>query len=83
MPDKSHPLDRAFLQDMAKVLTSKLPDNYGFIILAAPFNNPDGSPSGDNRTVYTSNIQRPDAIALIKEWLIKCGASEDWMKHIK
>ena len=71
-------LNREFLKDMATVVESKLPDNYGFIVLAVPFNG-----EGDKRLVYTSNCNRPDAINLIKEFLIRCGAEEDWMKHIK
>ena len=73
-----HTLDRQFLRDTADVVKARLPDNYGFIILAAPFNR-----EGDSRLVYTSNIQREAAIAMLKEWLLKCGAAEDWMKHIK
>jgi hypothetical protein len=71
-------MDREFLKEVAQQVKAKLPDNYGFIVLAAPFNG-----EGDNRLVYTSNIQRGDAIAMLKEWLLKCGAAEDWMKHIK
>jgi len=71
-------MNREFLKNAAKAIEAKLPDNYGFILLAAPFNG-----EGDNRLVYTSNIQRADAIAMLKEWLLKCGAAEDWMKHIK
>jgi hypothetical protein len=71
-------MDREFLRDTARAIEAKLPDNYGFILLAAPFNG-----EGDNRLIYTANIQRGDAIAMLKEWLLKCGASEDWMKHIK
>jgi hypothetical protein len=76
-------LNRVFLRDMAEVVKSKLPDNYGFIVLAAPFNRDDGAPQGDNRLVYTSNIQRENAVALLKEFMLLAGAAEDWMKHIK
>lgn len=71
-------MDRDFLRDTAALVKARLPDNYGFLILASPFNG-----EGDKRLVYTSNIQRADAIAMLKEWLLKCGASEDWMQHIK
>ena len=75
-------LDRQFLYDTAELVKARLPDNYGFIILAAPF-NADGKKQGDGRLVYTANIQRENAIALLKEWMLKCGAAEDWMQHIK
>lgn len=70
-------LNRQFLQETAEAVKAKLPDNYGFLLLAAPF---DGQ--GDRRLVYTSNIRREDAIPMLKEFLLKCGAAEDWMKHI-
>lgn len=71
-------MDREFLNDAAKAVHAKLPDGYGFILLAAPFNG-----EGDARLVYVANVQRADAINMLKEWLLKCGAAEDWMKHIK
>ena len=48
MPD----LDRQFLRDTADLVKARLPDNYGFIVLAAPFN---GRATGG--LVYTSNIR--------------------------
>lgn len=71
-------LDRQFLRDTADLVKARLPDNYGFILIAAPFNH-----EGDNRLVYTASIRREDAINLLKEFLLKCSAAEDWMKHIK
>ena len=69
-------MDKDYLRDIAKTVEAKLPDNYGFIVFAFPF-----QPGG--RLVYTSNAERESAIAALKEWLIKCGGEEDWMKHIK
>lgn len=71
-------MDREFLKEAAQQVKAKLPDNYGFILLAFPFNG-----EGDARLVYISNAQRTDALNAMKEWLLKCGAAEDWMKHIK
>lgn len=71
-------MDREFLKEAARAVEAKLPDNYAFILLALPFNG-----EGDARVVYISNAERTDAINALKEWLLKCGASEDWMKHIK
>ena len=71
-------MDRQFLNDAAHAIKAKLPDNYSFILLASPF---DGE--GDKRLVYISNARREDVINMLKEWLLKCGAAEDWMKHIK
>lgn len=74
-PEKQ--LDRAFLREMSMAVEEKLPDNYGFLILAAPFDK-----GGDSRLVYTSNISRETAIKQLKEFLFRIGESEDWMKHI-
>jgi hypothetical protein len=71
------PQDKQYLQEMCRVLDSKLPDNYGFIVLAFPFGE-----SPRNRMIYASNAKRQDAIAALKEWMIQCGAEEDWMKHL-
>lgn len=71
-------MDRQYLSDMAKTVHVKLPDNYGFLIIASSFGD-----SPDNRMVYTSNIERGDAIKLVKEWLFNAGEAETWMKHIK
>ena len=71
-------MDRQFIKEAASAAHAKLPDGYGFILLAMPY-----SKQGDGRLVYASNIERSAAIAALKEWLLKCGAAEDWMKHIK
>lgn len=71
-------MNREFLQKAADAVKAKLPDNYAFLLLASPFGN-----EGDNRLVYVSNMRREDAINVLKEFLIKCGAAEDWMQHIK
>jgi hypothetical protein len=73
-----HPMSKDFLKLMAQELEAKLPDQWGFLLLAAPYGE-----GGHNRCVYTSTMQREDALRLMKEFIIKCGAGEDWMKHIK
>lgn len=74
--NEAKPEDRQFLQDLGGQIKGRLPDGWGFFLLAAPF--------GDtkSRAVYVSNMKRESAINCMKEWLIKCSASEDWMKHI-
>ena len=69
--------DKEYLNEAAKALEAKLPDHTGFIVFAVPFEG------GDGRLKYISNIRREDAINLLKEWLLKCSAEEDWMKHLK
>jgi hypothetical protein len=33
--------------------------------------------------VYVSTMERAGALNLLKEFLLKAGAAEDWMQHIK
>ena len=70
--------DKDYLRQMGRELSDKLPDNHGFILLTFPFGDDPGK-----RIAYISNAQRADAINCMKEFLIKAGAAEDWMKHIK
>ena len=70
-------MDKEFLQNTAKEIKARLPDGYAFILLAIPF-----STGGDSRLVYVSNMDRQTAVLVLKEWLIKCSAEEDWMKHL-
>lgn len=67
---------RGRMQDIGHAVDERLPEGFGFFVLVAPFNDPAGHSN------YVSNITRETAIHLIKEWLIKAGAEEDWMKHI-
>lgn len=78
---KGQDLDRQYLQEAAKVIESKLPDNYQFILLAAPIAG--SVPEEVHRLVYVSSFRREDAIAVLKEWLIRANASDGWVQHIK
>lgn len=70
-------MNQQYLNEAAKTIEAKLPDNHGFILLVAPY-----SEHPDKRLVYISSMRRTDAINALKEWLIKAGATEDWMQHI-
>lgn len=71
-------MDKEYLKEAAKAVHAKLPDHEGFILMAIPFNG-----QGDNRLKYISNLDRADAINVLKEWLIQASGEEEWMKHIK
>lgn len=75
-PPDLHALDKNYLRDMAEIIKAKLPDNHGFILLTFNF-----GPGG--RVTYCANAERADCINAMKEFLLKSGAEEDWMKHIK
>jgi hypothetical protein len=68
-------MDREYLNEMAKLLHAKLPDNHGFIMLAFPHEG--------GRMFYVSNTQRNDAVNALKSWLIQASGEEEWMRHIK
>lgn len=72
------PADKQYLREVAKVIDSKLPDNTGFIFLASPFGGDPGA-----RVQYISNIDRADAIKLLKEFLFMTGNEEEWMQHVR
>jgi hypothetical protein len=75
----NHPLDREYLKDLSRTIANRLPDNHSFILLATQ----NGEGGNDARIYYTSNMTRESAVNCLKEFLIKCGAEEDWMKHLK
>lgn len=70
--------DRDYLQQMSKAVHDRLPDNWGFIVFAFEFGSREG-----RRMRYSSNARREDAIATLKEWLIKASGPADWLKHIE
>lgn len=76
MPKETNqPEIRRRLNDIACAINERLPEGHGFIVLTFKF-DPGGSLN------YASNADRKDCIAVLKEFLIKTGAAEDWMKHI-
>lgn len=70
--------DKQYLQEAADKVVASFPDGEGFILLAVPYG--DGGATG--RVKYISNLDRKDAIKVLKAWLIKASGEEDWMKHI-
>lgn len=72
----SHPMDKEYLREAARAIEARLPDNHGFILLVAPYGE-------DGRLRYIASVERASAIAMLKEFLIRAGAEEDWMKHLK
>lgn len=68
--------DKQYIRHAAEALSPHLPDNHGFILLTFSFGE-------KGRLNYASNAVRADAIAALKEFLLKAGAAEDWMQHLK
>lgn len=64
------------MQVISKDIDKHLPEGFGFFVLVFPFG------TGEGGTNYASNGQREQVIKLMKEFIIKCGHGEDWMKHL-
>ena len=70
-------MNKESLQVVGTEVVKRIPDNHGFILLTFPFGE-----DPRNRCNYVSNADRMDAINAMKEFIIKCGAEEDWMKDL-
>ena len=65
-------MTKEWLDQAARAVDQKLPDNYGFMLFVVPF--------GDNektRISYVSSLSRDSAIEALKEWIEKKSASKD------
>lgn len=71
------PADSDALRLIAGEVKRTLPPGYGFFVLVAPFDCTAG------RANYVSNMTRETALLVMKEFLLRAGAAEDWMQHIK
>lgn len=65
------------MNDIGQAVNERIPDGFGFFVMVFPFENDDG------RANYVSNGKREDVVNAMKEFIIRAGAEEDWMKHIK
>ena len=68
--------DAEYMKRAAQEIEKQFPDNTGFILFVCPY-------GADQTMRYTASIRREDAINVLKEWLIKAGGPEEWMKHIQ
>lgn len=72
----AHPMNKDYLQEAAKAVQARLPDQHGFILLVTPFGE-------GKRLVYVSTFERSDALNVLKEFLLRNDQAENWMKHIE
>jgi len=63
------------LKEIADTLSAMIPDDYGFFLFCGPY-------QVGERARYISNFKREDALNCMKEFLIKSGHEEDWMKDV-
>ena len=66
------------LNDIAHAVNERLPEGFGFFVLVFPFGEHNGA-----RANYVSNASRADIVNVMKEFLIRSGAGEDWLKNLK
>lgn len=76
MSDGKDANTRDQLQKIARMIDEELPDGWGFMIFAFPFNESDG------RLNYVANAPREDAIKVLKEWLDKQKSPDNFGKHV-
>jgi hypothetical protein len=67
------------LQSIAQSVVTQIPKDFGFFMFIIPTEN---ASDHDGRANYVSNIRREDVIKCMKEFIIKSGTAEDWMKHL-
>ncbi len=78
--DLPNPADHP-LQKAARAVADIIPKEHGFIIITSPFRiNPDDK---SGRGYYVSNVDRGDAIAILKTLLFRWGVNDEWMKEAK
>lgn len=66
------------MQDIARSVKWRLPENWGFFVMVFPHGE-----GPERRCNYVSNADRQDVINVIKEWMVRGGAQENWMKDIQ
>lgn len=71
-------LDRDCLGFTARTLSQLIPAGHGFILMVMPT---DGRPDG--RLSYVASVNRKDAIAALKAWLIQASGEENWMRNLE
>ena len=54
------------MRNIAKNIDDRLPDGFGFVVLAFPFGDLEGS-----EIIYASNANREDIVKVMKEWIAK------------
>lgn len=64
------------LQAAAHAVANIIPDHKGFILLVAPY----GNGESNDRAEYVSNVNREDAIKILKTLLFRWGQNEEWMR---
>ncbi len=66
------------MQGIGRAVHERIPEGFGFFVMVFPFGGPD-----EGRANYVSNGQRKDIINAMKEFIIRCGYEEDWLKNLE
>jgi hypothetical protein len=75
--------DQASMRERLEVIFEQikatLPPNYAFFMLAVPTGElPEGQPIN-----YISNFKRTEALNVMREFLVRGGCTDAWMKDLK
>jgi len=86
-PEQAQADTRRRMNDIAHAVEERLPDGFGFMIMVFPMKGTEAKQppgrEGQPMLNYVSNAKREEVINVLKEWLIKCSAAEDWMRDIR
>jgi hypothetical protein len=67
---------RTHLQKIAHSVNEQLPEGWGFILMAFPYDEPNG------RLNYVASCKREDGIKVVREWLKKQSNPDNFGKHL-
>jgi hypothetical protein len=67
---------RTHLQKIARMVDEELPENWGFVLMAFPYGEPDG------RLNYVAKCKREDGIEIIRKWLDIQDNPGNFGKHV-
>lgn len=79
-PDKQPSETHKRLKDICDRIHERIPEGAGFIVMVFPTEA--NKEAFNGRINYSSNIDRKCAVNVLKEWLIRAGGGEEWMKHL-
>lgn len=79
MDEKALSESKKAMDAICAEIQKMLPPSFVFLLLVTST----AQPPGDARANYASTMTRETAIATMKEFLLKAGAAEDWMKDIE
>jgi hypothetical protein len=69
------------MQAICAAIQKEMPAKHRFLVFVLP-ETWEGQDNSTARAHYAGNIDRPTAIASLKEFMLRNNSDEEWMKHI-